>query len=216
MPLMVDPGRVGFAGTIALSCRQVPARTVAFVTAAATENRILGLPGFVGAVLFTDEERGMVFELVLWTSPGAVGAVRGDHRFGDHMAVLGPHVGHAMLCFSPLLLAAAPVAFGRGDQVGVSAALVPNGSPSDVTAALGGSGALREGVLVHLAPVEAGVMAVSMAPHAAPPPPPAGAEERWRGAFRVVESFRQEEDALGLEVPYRLLPAGEAGAHGRG
>ncbi len=206
--LTLKPDSRFFSGTILLCPVPGAALAIALFNASATENRIKGLAGFVGAVMFASVEDNRVLELFQWDAAGSLDVVRGDYRFADHVVIVEQHatLGHAG--FSTDLIVPEETTFKRGDEVEASGTLITGHEPAQITETLRQEA--RQDVIHHVAVSAEGCFVVSLSKGIGHRPLSAfmqGATERWRHAFEVVEAIAPDPGAAGQSVDYRLFAA---------
>ena len=198
------------------------ARSLALFSAAAMENLVRGLPGFIGAVLMTSHDDSLLLELMEWSSEATLTAATGDHRYADHHDILRVHSDTLQQVASCGTLIGAPISFERADEV---AALGFHLSADDLVELIrnGENDAARAGMFL-LAAASSGAISSVIALAKDLKELPFLPNERdgacWDGQFDVVEVVSGDHLAAHRPAVYRLLPISgegenpvERGAH---
>ena len=203
--LVIMPGSSHMTLAILLETEAGAASATAMFAAAATEHRVRGLSGFVGAAFMTSPDDRFLLEIVQWESGSALAQVRDDDRYTDHVAILQNHSTVRQVARSSQVRVELPFTFVRGDAFTAAVMVLPEsagGSPAD-------SVEPNADRLVHVAPGggEGAHVTVIAKGNRIPPDIVSPGREVWRGSLRVIEAVSADPDAVGRPVHYRLLPA---------
>jgi hypothetical protein len=185
-------------------------RSLAWFGAAAAENQLRGLPGFLGAVFMASDDDRLAFELTQWASKAALDAARRDNRYVDQLGILRSHGMERELGASADIRGGASFSFERGDVVVAEgftvSALDSRGPLSEL-----GVFAKRSGAFLHITPGrDGGLLVVSIAKADQDLAPVDRGEESWSAVLCVVDVVSGDPAPAERQPIYRLLPAVDA------
>jgi hypothetical protein len=211
---LVEPHERAFVGAILRDVLPGAAKALAMFGASATVNRVQSLPGFTGAAFMASAANDVLLELFRWQSAAAFGAVRDDHRYAEHTAIVDDHSTVLHSGFSPVLSVGAPFALSRGEPVAACLSRVADRTAAEVLALLDRTGPAMPGVLRHVVPSQGGATILVLSKAGAPLTHAVPGAESWRGELWVVEAVSAVPRSAGGPVKYRLLPRARDGQAG--
>lgn len=201
--LRVVAGARNFVLTTLIKVPPGTAQALAMLAAAATETSVQQLPGFVGAAFMASDNDDMLLQFAQWHSAEALAAIHHDDRYADHVNIIKDHGALHYQSGSMDLVLDQSFSFARGDRVLASGAGARIVAPDALLPSLS---LPKSGQMFHVAAKADGVSIAAFSKTGILSVAPAiFDEQRWQGAFSVIEAVSQDGRPAGRLARYRLL-----------